>query len=203
MALGACTWACHVHGQPWPWLLAHWRVIFPKKVFFFFFFPSLNGGYLCKPTCLCLSSVPTGVASPLLLAYGCCLDLSYMLQQLWPCPWVLGACTQATCPWGLPQPWLLAQWRIILPNEGFFQKNVFFSKKFIWASQHAFALALAVCPQGLPWPLLLSYRGFLGFNCVTQPCCLAYRYLNLGCVPLPWLLPPMAVFMALEACTWA
>ena len=84
MALGACTWACHVHGQPWPWLLAHWRVIFPnegfsKRRFFFFFFPSLNGGYLCKPTCLCLSSVPTGVASPLLLAYGCCLDLSYML----------------------------------------------------------------------------------------------------------------------------
>ena len=78
------------------------------------------------------------------LAHRCCLDLGCLpLPRLLPhrgyhglwsmhvgMPW-------AMCPQGLLLPWLLAHWRVIFPNQGFFQNKIFSSKEVIWASQHA------------------------------------------------------------------
>ena len=45
------------------------------------------------------------------------------------------------------------------PLDDYFPKY-----ELIWTSQHA--LALAECQRGLPWLLLLSYRGCLGLGYV-------------------------------------
>ena len=53
------------------------------------------------------------------------------------------------------------------PLKGYFHKYDFFLKGGYlgWVGQHA--MALVVCPQRLPWPLLLAYRGYLGLSCAS------------------------------------
>ena len=78
-----------LQGLPWPWLHARRRVIFLNEVFFFFqynvFFP-LKGGYLGRPACLSLGSVPMGAA----FAFA---------SYLWELPWLWQrALAMATIP---------------------------------------------------------------------------------------------------------
>ena len=133
--------------MPWPWQCAH-------------------GGCLC----LCFLLMGTTLALAAGLSHGhhthaCYLDLGcFPMVVSLPLEHVRGpAMALATFPQGLPWPWLLACWRVIFPNEGFYIiECFFFSKEVIWVGQHA--LALAMCPQGLPWPLLLTYGNYLGFS---------------------------------------
>ena len=61
----------------------------------------------------------------------------------------------AMYPRGLTLPWLLAHYRIIFPNKGFFQKKIFFLSQW-WLFGQA----------SMPWPRQHAYRHCPG------PCCL-------------------------------
>ena len=101
-------------------------------------------------------------------ANGYCLDLGCLfLRWLLPHRGCHGLGSMYVGLQGLPWPWLHARRRVIFLNEVFFFfffNRMFFSpsKEVIWVDQHA--LALAVCPWGLPWPLLLTYGNYLGFG---------------------------------------
>ena len=164
LVLATCPWELG-----WPWLCVFFIAASPiRRFFFFFFFFPLSMGVICASQhAFALVACPRG------LLRLCCLPMD-------------AALTLVTCfsNCGLAHGcWEHARGQRAhgdflslgcLPNGGLFyqmrgfSKRMFFSQwRIIWASQHAFALALAVCPQGLPWPLLLSYNGFLGFDCVT------------------------------------
>ena len=147
MALGACTWACHVHGQPWPWLLAHWRVIFPiegfsKRRFFFFFFSPLSMEVICASQhAFALVACPRG------LLRLCCLPMD-------------AALTLVTCfsNCGLAHGcWEHARGQRAhgdflslgcLPNGGLFYQMRGFSKRMFFSQRSLFGQA----SMPLPWP---------------------------------------------------
>ena len=66
MTLAVCPW-----GLAWPWLLAHWMVIFQNK--------GLKGVIYADQHALALVECPWGLHWLLLLAYGGCLGLGYVL----------------------------------------------------------------------------------------------------------------------------
>ena len=146
MALGACTWACHVHGQPWPWLLAHWRVIFPnegfsKRRFFFFFFPLSMEVICASQHAFALVACPRG------LLRLCCLPMD-------------AALTLVTCfsNCGLAHGcWEHARGQCAhgdflslgyLPNGGLFYQMRGFSKRMFFSQRSLFGQA----SMPLPWP---------------------------------------------------
>ena len=96
--------------MPWPWQCAH-------------------GGCLC----LCFLLMGTTLALAASLSHGhhthaCYLDLGcFPMVVSLPLEHVRGpAMALATFPQGLPWPWLLACWRVIFPNEGFYIIECFF-----------------------------------------------------------------------------
>lgn len=144
--------------MPWPWQCVH-------------------------KGCLGLCFLPMGTTLALAagLSHGhhahiCCLDLG-CLVLLWLLPHD-GCHGLGNIQVGMPWTWQHVHGAYLslgyLPSRGLFSQIRFFSplllkggyfpKGVIWSGQHA--MELAVCPIGLPWPLLLAYGGCLGLGCI-------------------------------------